>query len=64
MNITEELQWINFCEAKRAGDSRNELIAFFGSRTYEQLEARYQREHPTPLIQRAEERFDFASVLK
>lgn len=66
MDITAELEWINFCEAKRAGDSRAELIAFFGSRAFERLDLRYRLAHPTPMERAIDYVVGFspASVLK
>lgn len=65
-DITSELEWINFCEAKRIGDSRRDLVAFFGSATLERLEARYRLEHPTPMERAIDAMLSFnpASVLK
>ena len=47
MNATlAELEYLNYREALEAGDSRAEIVAFFGSVRTSELEAQFAREFP------------------
>lgn len=63
LQITE-LDWLEFRNAKARGDSRSELIFYFGSRTFEKLEARHRQEFPVPMLDAVDSLFDFAGVLR